>query len=96
MEIDASEKAPILIKLCSEMNYLQVNDLNTINVKVFLSNILKHIIHESHDHLRPLPVRVPTADDQMIKQLAKMIDSEKLLVNYTIRRVAEHIYLQWK
>ena len=67
MEIDANEEAPILIKLCSEMNYLQVNDLNTINVKVFLSNMQKHIISEGHDHLRSLSIRVPSADDQIIK-----------------------------
>jgi hypothetical protein len=30
-----------------------------------------------------------------MKQLNKMIDDEKLLIDYTIKRVLDFIYLQW-
>jgi hypothetical protein len=31
-----------------------------------------------------------------LKKLNKMINTEKLLVDYTIQRVCDDIYLQWK
>ncbi len=51
---------------------------------------------EPDDRLRSLCLRVSTADDQMIKTLQKMIDDEKLLINYTIKCVVDTIYLRWK
>jgi hypothetical protein len=49
--------------------------------------------HQSKFQL--LCFHVPAADDQTIKQLNKMIDDEKLLTNYTIKRVLDYIHLQW-
>jgi len=30
----------------------------------------------------------------MIKTLQKTIDDEKFLINYTIKRISDHVYLQ--
>ncbi len=45
-------------------------------------------------HLRSLCFRIPTADNQIVKKLEKMIDNEKLLVDYTIKRICDNIHLQ--
>ncbi len=42
-----------------------------------------------------LSIRVSALDDKIIAQLIRMINSEKLLFNYTIKRILDHIYLQW-
>jgi hypothetical protein len=51
------------------------------------------IQHQSK--LQLLCFHVPVADDQMIEQLNKMIDKEKLLFDYLIKRVLDFVYLQW-
>jgi hypothetical protein len=43
-----------------------------------------------------LCLHVSTADDDIIKKIDKMISSEKLLFDYTIKRIVDNIYLQWK
>lgn len=86
------EQVHILIKICSQMNYFQVNHINSMNTELFLSTI----INQDHHNLRYLCCRVPAADDCMIQQFSKMIDSQKNLLNYTMWRVVEYIYLQWK
>ncbi|CAF1493698.1 unnamed protein product [Rotaria sordida] len=70
--------------------------INNMNVELFVQNILEKINAEHNDHLRLLCFHIPTADDEMIKKLHKMIDVKKLLSDYTIKRVQKNIYLQWK
>lgn len=48
------------------MNYFQVNDINNIDVEVFIKDILIKIMNKSNYHLRFLCFRVPTADEKMI------------------------------
>jgi hypothetical protein len=95
-ELDNMDQLDFLLTLCSSMNSLRIERLNGIDVQLFLCHILKKIHHDCNDHLRSLCFGVPTADDQMIKTLRKTIDDEKLLINYTIKRVGDDIYLQWK
>jgi hypothetical protein len=85
-----------LMVLCPYMEYLQVDCINHIDVEFFVRDILKKIKHDSNDYLRSLYFKVPAADDRLIEKLKEMINSEKLLVDYTIRRESETIYLQWK
>jgi hypothetical protein len=91
-----TEEVDILIKLCPQMNYLQINNINNIDVEVFLKEILIEMIGDFNDHLRSLYFRIPTVDDQMVQKLEEMIDNEKLLVDYTIKRVHDNIHLQWR
>ena len=46
--------------------------------------------------LRLLSFRVAAADFEMVEQLEKMINSEKRIVDYTIKCVFDKIYLEWK
>ncbi|CAF3042665.1 unnamed protein product [Rotaria sp. Silwood2] len=84
------------MKFCPHMTFLKVNCINNIDIESCLRNILENIKHESHDNLRSLCFRVPTADDKIIETLQKMINDNKLLINYTIKRLLDNIYLQWK
>ncbi|CAF1344341.1 unnamed protein product [Adineta steineri] len=90
------EDIDFLMKLCPSMVYLKIDYENKINVEIFVRNILKKIDCKLNQHLHGLCFHIPTADNEMIKKFQNMIDSEKLLVNYTIQRDGENIYLQWK
>jgi hypothetical protein len=67
-----------------------------MNVELFLQDILKNINNQNNEYLRLLCFRAPVADDKMIRKLEKMINEKKLLSDYTIKRVLNNIYLQWK
>jgi hypothetical protein len=77
--------------LCPRMIHFKVKYIN-----LFLRTIFIEINHNDNYYLRSLCFHSPLADDQMVEKLDKMIHLEKLLCDYTIKRVCENIYLQWK
>ncbi|CAF1068304.1 unnamed protein product [Rotaria sordida] len=86
-----------LIRLYPRMNYLQMNCINNnIDLESFLQNILRIINNDYNQYLRSMIFHILTADNKMIEKLNQMINSNKLLVHYTIKRVLDHIDLQWK
>ncbi|CAF3718449.1 unnamed protein product [Rotaria sp. Silwood1] len=85
----------LLMTLCPYMLYPKVGFINNINVELFLRNILEKINHERNNYLRSLCFHIPTAEDKMIKKLEKMINIEKLLLDFIIERVLDNIYLKW-
>jgi hypothetical protein len=95
-KMDNMDELDCLLAICPYTNYLQIEHLNNTDVKLVLDHVLTKIHHDCNDQLRSLYFGVPTADDQMIKTLQKMIDDEKFLINYTIKRIGDHVYLQWK
>ncbi|CAF4459519.1 unnamed protein product [Rotaria sp. Silwood2] len=95
-QMNEIEEVYFLIKFCPQMNYLQINCINITNIQSFIMKILHKINNDCHQYLYSLCLRVPIADDRIIEKLKDMIDSNKLLVCYTIKRVFDVIYLQWK
>jgi hypothetical protein len=95
--IDDIEEVYFLMKLCPYMTYLKLG-ATTFNTKIslFLRTILQKIEHEHNEHLRSLCFSARAADDNMIKNLEQWINSENLLLDYTIKRVLNNVYLQWK
>jgi len=85
-----------LMILCPYMTYLTVDYSNDMNIQTFLRTIFNKINYNWNNHPRSLFMHVPKIDDQMIRELDKMIRYEKLLLDYTIERVIDKIYLQWK
>jgi hypothetical protein len=85
-----------LMALCPYMEYLKVECINNMDVELFVRDMLDKINHERNGYLRLLCFHVRAADDKMIQKLEKMIQTEKLLVDYSIKRVCDNIYLQWK
>ncbi len=47
------------------------------------------------DVVHSLCFRILSEDDQMIKIIDKMINDEKLLDNYTLKRQLDYIFLNW-
>ncbi len=64
-------------------------------MKLFVRLILMKMKTQHQSKFQLLCFHVPAADDQTIKQLNNMIDDEKLLIDYIIKRVLDFIYLQW-
>jgi hypothetical protein len=85
-----------LMVLCPHIEYLRVDSINDMDAESFVREILHKINHEQNQYLRLLCFRVEAADDQTIKNLEKMIDDEKLHVDYSMKCVRENICLQWK
>jgi len=74
--------------------YSKVNLFNDVDIHWFVRTILKKINHGVNYYLRSLCFHSPSADDQMIEKLDKMIRPEKFLCDYTMKRVCMNIYLQ--
>jgi hypothetical protein len=89
------EEIYFLLELCPHLIYLKVDCVRNMDMKLFVRLILKKLTTKYLHQLRLLCFHVRAADDQTIKQLNKMIDDEKLLFDYTIKRVLDFIYLQW-
>jgi hypothetical protein len=90
------EEVNFLIELCPRMTYLKVNCIKNIDVELFVRSVLMKIMNKCNHQLGLLCFRVPVADDEMVRKLEKMINSEKLIRDFTIERILDDIYLQWK
>jgi hypothetical protein len=86
----------LLLLFCPNMAYFKVRRIINMDVKLFLRRVFETLDHDCNAHLRSLVFRVPAADDQMVKSLHKMINDEKLCIDYSIKRALDDIYLQWK
>ncbi|CAF3421871.1 unnamed protein product [Rotaria sp. Silwood1] len=90
------EEVYFLIRLCPRMTYLKIDFINDMNIELFVKDILKKINNDCNQYLRSLCIHNPTADDDIIQKLEEMINREKLLHHFTIKCIADNIYLQWK
>ncbi len=95
-EMNEIQEIYFLMSLCPYMQYLIVKCINDMDVELFVRQMLDKINFEHNRYLRLLCFLVPAADDEIIRKLEKMINTEKLIVNYSIKRFLENIYLQWK
>jgi hypothetical protein len=77
------------------MEYFEVNGIKDIDlemaVRFILMKTVTHILH-----LHSLRLCVYNANDRMIDKLQNMINSEKLLSSYMIKRLENVISLQWR
>ncbi|CAF3939938.1 unnamed protein product [Rotaria sp. Silwood2] len=90
------EEFSFLSELCPYMKSLKVDYIKYMDVKFVLRYIFKKIKEDCNEHLCLLCLHIPTVDDEMIGKLKRMINFEKLLFNYTIKRVADHMYIEWE
>jgi len=85
----------VLIKLCPRMEHLEIDHVNeedlTKVVRIILMKSCRHICH-----LYSICFHIYTENDEIIYDLEKIIDSEKLLLDYKIKRKCNDILLQWK
>lgn len=95
-QINDLKELDSLLGLCHQMKHLYINSLHTINIDSFIREILIRITDGSNKDLCSLCLRIPTADDQLIEKFKTIIDSNTQLNDYTIKRVTDKIFLQWK
>ncbi|CAF4200659.1 unnamed protein product [Rotaria sordida] len=95
-QINEIKEVYFLIKFCPRMNYLHINSINTIDIELFIKEILNKITNDGNQYFYSLCLRIPTADDKIIEKLKNIINSNKLIVWYSIKCVRDIIYLQWK
>jgi hypothetical protein len=85
-----------LIDLFPQMKYLQIGLTNDNNVKLVIQSLLKKIMKKNNQVLRSFGFCISMADEKMVKNIQKMIDSIKLIFHYKIKRMCDTIYLQWE
>jgi hypothetical protein len=88
------ELTEFLLALCPRIEHLEVACIMNTEFERFV----RFILMETFTHipyLHSLRFLVVEANDEMIQKLQNMIDSEKLLSNYLIKRSDDHISLQW-
>jgi hypothetical protein len=84
-----------LMNLCSQMQYLQVKCSNITDIEWLIPYILKKRNTNSIPHLSSICLCISNANENMVNNLQKIIASEKLIENYTIKRVCDKIYFRW-
>ncbi|CAF1564677.1 unnamed protein product, partial [Rotaria sp. Silwood1] len=85
-----------IINLCQRLEFLQVECTNNVNIELVIRFIMMSYRTKSLLFIHLLCLHFPTADQKMIVKIQKIIDSEKLLNDYSIKRNLDKIYLQWK
>lgn len=90
------EELDMIMKFSPRMIYLKIDEINNMVMELFLRRIFKKIQDESNEYLRLICLRIPCVGEQVIEKFHQMIRSENLLFNYTIKRILDNIYLQWK
>jgi hypothetical protein len=84
-----------LINLCPRMEHFEGVGIIDKDLEKFVRFILKETITKI-PYLHSLRFSVYNLNDKTIQKLQKMLNSEKLLSNYTIRYSDNDISLQWK
>jgi hypothetical protein len=86
------------LDLCPFIKYLELKYwfIDTSNNELFLRFILTQNISNT-PHLHSLGIYIiDESVDEVIEELEKIINSENLIQEYTIKYINDRIYLQWK
>ena len=86
----------MLALICSRISHLEINCVNYMHAELLTGLILTQIKSVSNSLLRLLGFRIREAHDDMIVELEKMIDTENLRFDFTIKHLMDKIYIQWK
>ncbi|CAF2571132.1 unnamed protein product [Rotaria sp. Silwood2] len=91
-----TKQVQFIINLCPRLEFLQVRCTNNMNIELFICFIIMNYTAKSLSYIRLLCLHFPRADEKTIETIKNMIDSGKLLRNYSVNRIVDKIYLQWK
>jgi hypothetical protein len=78
------------------MQYFALETICNIDLALVVRRTLQKMKKKKFRHSMTLCIYVEEATDDNIEKLKTMIDSKKLLKNYTINRQYDRFYLQWK
>ncbi|CAF3670838.1 unnamed protein product [Rotaria sp. Silwood1] len=93
---DIHKELDFLFTLCPYMKYFKVGRTNTTDIQSFLRTIFKKINRNNNHHLRLLCFHISTVDDRIVENIEEMIKCDKLLPYFTVKRILNDVYLQWK
>jgi hypothetical protein len=88
------EQVHFFLHLCPSIQYFQVNISKCMDFKMLVRFILIQA-NTYNLYLRYLSLCIRNANEDMLQELQKLIDSEKLLSNYMIKRISNYILLKW-
>ncbi|CAF2683208.1 unnamed protein product [Rotaria sp. Silwood2] len=85
----------IIMDLCFHMCDLQVKCRNIFDGKWLIRYVINKRNTNFIPHLCSICLWISEANDEMMSNLQIIIDIEKLIDNYTIKRICDKIYLRW-
>ncbi|CAF4737302.1 unnamed protein product [Rotaria sp. Silwood1] len=94
-QITELDQIHILMDLCFHMCDLKVKCRNIFDGTWLIRYILNKRNTNFIPHLCSICLWISKANDEMMNNFKIIIDTEKLIDNYTIKRVCDKIYLQW-
>ncbi|CAF3465626.1 unnamed protein product [Rotaria sp. Silwood1] len=90
----------LLMTLCPHITYLKIDNINVINQNVNVESIVNDFINRSCNNstnlVRLLCFRIPAADDGTIEKLKRTIITNGITCDYTIKRIVDRVYIEWK
>jgi hypothetical protein len=95
-EIGDIQELDFIFMLCPYIEYFKVGRINMIDIKAFLRVIFNKMNHYQIYYLRSLCFHVQTSDDRIVENIEEMIKYEKIFHHFTIKRILDTVYLQWK
>jgi hypothetical protein len=94
-KVTEMKQIQLFINLCLRMEYLELDCMaNTDLEKLITLILMKQITYIPNLYF--LCLNVHNASEKMIQKLATVIDLQTLLKDYTINRIGDKIFLQWK
>jgi hypothetical protein len=94
-KINDIEQVYFILYLCHRMEHLQLDVPKDMDLHMLVRFILKKPAINTR-FLNSLCLSIPNANEDMIDQLQKMLESEKLLFNFNIQCICNSIFLNWK
>ncbi|CAF1179198.1 unnamed protein product [Adineta steineri] len=94
-QVTEEQEIQFFIDLCPHMQYLEVDCMLDTDVPLLMKLILINRMTRIPD-LCYLCFIIPMADENMVRTLAKIIDSETVIDNYSIKRSGNKISVHWK
>ncbi|CAF4002940.1 unnamed protein product [Rotaria sordida] len=94
--ISELKQIDLIIDICPWIQYLTLERISDVDLKLVVRRTLSKI---KKNHIRrpiTICIYVVDANNNMMQQLEKIINSKKLLKNCTLNRQYDRFYLQWR
>ena len=92
-KLNSVKQLDLIFKIFPHMKYFRLNSTTNINIPILFHYIIKAI---PNNQLQYISFHNLVACEEVIANLQMMIQSEKLLLEYTIQRIFNNIYIGWK
>lgn len=94
-QISELDQIHILLNLCPRIRNLQVKCRKFADAEWLIRYILTKQNTNFVPHLYLICIWISAADDKIMNNLQRIIINEKLIENFSIKRICDRIYFQW-